>query len=174
MLDFAGRITRRAGSDVLAEPVYQSMRHWMLQLDPPDHGRLRSLVVRAFLLVASRTCARASSRSSMEIVKVEPRGHMDLITDFAFRLPVTVICEMLGIPQENREVFFTSSRIGGRLLDLAALSRTAAIEIQPWKNESASTSSAAADYRIERTKSIGGALLAAIVIGVVWFIPFGA
>ena len=29
---------------------------------------------------------------------------MDLIADFAFRLPVTVICEMLGIPKEEREV----------------------------------------------------------------------
>ena len=29
-------------------PIYRSMSRWMLQLDPPDHGRLRSLVVRAF------------------------------------------------------------------------------------------------------------------------------
>ena len=62
--DFVGRMMRRHGPQILDEPVYRSMRHWMLQLDPPDHGRLRSLVVRAFLLVASRTCARASSRSS--------------------------------------------------------------------------------------------------------------
>jgi cytochrome P450 len=48
---------------------------------------------------------------------------MDLIEDFAFRLPVTVICDMLGIPEEDREVFFTGSRIGGRLLDLAPLGR---------------------------------------------------
>ena len=42
---------------------------------------------------------------------------MDLIEDFAFRLPVTIICDMLGIPEEHREVFYTSSRDGGRLLD---------------------------------------------------------
>jgi cytochrome P450 len=124
MLDFAGRITRRAGSDVLAEPVYQSMRHWMLQLDPPDHGRLRSLVVRAFNARRVEDMRSRIQQIVDEIVnRVEPRGHMDLITDFAFRLPVTVICDMLGIPQEDREVFFTSSRIGGRLLDLAPLSR---------------------------------------------------
>ena len=46
--DFIGRMTRRAGLEILNEPVYRSMSHWMLQLDPPDHGRLRSLVVRAF------------------------------------------------------------------------------------------------------------------------------
>jgi cytochrome P450 len=48
---------------------------------------------------------------------------MDLIEDFAFRLPVTIICDMLGIPEEHREVFYTSSRNGGRLLDPVPLSR---------------------------------------------------
>ena len=47
---------------------------------------------------------------------------MDLIEDFAFRLPVTIICDMLGIPEEHREVFYTSSRDGGRLLDPVPLS----------------------------------------------------
>ena len=41
---------------------------------------------------------------------VEPRGHMDLIADFAYRLPVTVICDMLGIPEGDREIFHASSR----------------------------------------------------------------
>src|SRR5256886_10440606 len=45
------------------------------------------------------------------------QGHMDLIEDFAFRLPVTIICDMLGIPEDHREQFYKSSRDGGRLLD---------------------------------------------------------
>src|SRR4029078_13087846 len=49
--------------------------------------------------------------------RIIPQGKMDLIEDFAFRLPVTIICDMLGIPEEHREVFYTSSRDGGRLLD---------------------------------------------------------
>ena len=47
---------------------------------------------------------------------------MDLIEDFAFRLPVTIICDMLGIPEEHREVFYTGSRDGGRMLDPVPLS----------------------------------------------------
>jgi cytochrome P450 len=122
--DFIGRITRRSGPEILNEPVYRSMSHWMLQLDPPDHGRLRSLVVRAFTARRVEDMRPRIQQIVDEIIdRVEPQGHMDLIADFAFRLPVTVICDMLGIPEEHREVFFAGSRTGGRLLDLAPLSR---------------------------------------------------
>jgi cytochrome P450 len=122
--DFVGRMTRRFGAQVLDEPVYRSMRHWMLQMDPPDHTRLRGLVVKAF------TARRVEDMRSrvQEIVdrtldRVEPRGHMDLIADFALRLPVTVICDMLGIPEEDHEMIFSGARGGGRLLDPVPLSR---------------------------------------------------
>jgi cytochrome P450 len=55
--------------------------------------------------------------------RVIPDGGMDLIADFAFRLPVTVICEMLGIPVDHREVFFQGVRSSGRLLEPVPLSR---------------------------------------------------
>lgn len=121
--DYVGRMSRRYGPEILNEPVYRSMSHWMLLLDPPDHGRLRGLVVRAF---TARRIEDMRSRIQ-EIVdgiidRVAPRRHMDLIADFAYRLPVTVICDMLGIPEEDREFFHAGSRMGGRLLDLAPLS----------------------------------------------------
>jgi cytochrome P450 len=120
--DFAGRMSRRFGPQILDEPVYGSMSYWMLQLDPPDHGRLRGLVVRAF---TARRIEDMRPRIQ-EIVdgiidRIEDRGRMDLIADFAFRLPVIVICDMLGIPEDDRQVFFISSRGSGRLLDLAPL-----------------------------------------------------
>jgi cytochrome P450 len=55
--------------------------------------------------------------------RVAGKGRMDLIADFAFPLPVTVICDMLGIPQGDRAVFHNSARTGGRLLDPVPLSR---------------------------------------------------
>jgi cytochrome P450 len=122
--DFIGRMTRRQGKEILDEPVYRSMRHWMLQQDPPDHTRLRGLVVKAF------TARRVEDMRPriQEIVdhtldRVAPQGHMDLIADFAYRLPVTVICEMLGIPREEHEMFHSGSRASGRLLDPVPLSR---------------------------------------------------
>ena len=122
--DFIGRMTRRSGPEILNEPVYRSMSHWMLQLDPPDHGRLRSLVVRAFTARRVEDMRPRIQQIVDEIIdRFEPQGRIDLIADFAFRLPVTVICDMLGIPEEHHEVFFAGSRTGGRLLDLAPLSR---------------------------------------------------
>ena len=123
--DFVGRITRRSGPEILEEPVYRSMSHWMLQLDPPDHGRLRGLVVRAFTARRVEDMRPRIQQIVDEIIdRLESQGCADLIADFAFRLPVTVICDMLGIPESDRQVFFTGSRAGGRLLDLAPLSRT--------------------------------------------------
>ena len=121
--DFVGRMTRRHGPQILNEPIYRSMRHWMLQLDPPDHGRLRGLVVRAFTARRIEDMRpRIQQIVDAIIDRVAARGHMDLIADFAYRLPVTVICDMLGIPEEDREFFHAGSRMGGRLLDLAPLS----------------------------------------------------
>src|SRR4029077_17500169 len=116
-------MTRRAGPQILEEPVYRSLSHWMLQLDPPDHGRLRSLVVRGFSARRIEDMRpRIQAIVDNIIDHVAPRGHMDLIADFAYRLPVTVICDMLGIPDGDREIFHAGSRTGGRLLDLAPLS----------------------------------------------------
>ena len=115
---FVDRSVRRYGPDIMAEPIFRSMSHWMLQQDPPDHTRLRGLVVKAF--TARRVeDMRPRIREVVEqtLDAVIDRGKMDLIADFAFRLPVTIICDMLGIPEDHREVFYASSRNGGRILD---------------------------------------------------------
>ncbi|MEN9630450.1 MAG: hypothetical protein RJA10_3678, partial [Pseudomonadota bacterium] len=122
--DFVGRLTKRLGADSLNEPVYRSMRHWMLTQDPPDHTRLRGLVVKAFTARRVEDMRpRIQAIVDESIDRVQARGQMDLISEFAFRLPVIVICEMLGIPREDRQVFFQRERNGGRLLDPVPLTR---------------------------------------------------
>ena len=117
--DFVERTIRRYGPDIMKEPVFRNMSHWMLQQDPPDHTRLRGLVVKAFTARRVEDMRpRIQQIVDDTLDRIIPQGRMDLIEDFAFRLPVTIICDMLGIPEEHREVFYASSRDGaGRLLD---------------------------------------------------------
>jgi cytochrome P450 len=122
--DYVERTKRRYGPQIMEEPVFRSMSHWMLQQDPPDHTRLRGLVVKAFTARRVEDMRpRIQEIVDQTLDRIAPQGHMDLIEDFAFRLPVTIICDMLGIPEEHREVFYTSSRNGGRLLDPVPLSK---------------------------------------------------
>jgi cytochrome P450 len=121
--DFVERSTRRYGPKIMEEPVFRSMSHWMLQQDPPDHARLRGLVVKAFTARRVEDMRpRIQHIVDETLDRIIPQGRMDLIEDFAFRLPVTIICDMLGIPAEHREVFYAGSRDGGRLLDPVPLS----------------------------------------------------
>jgi cytochrome P450 len=116
--DFVDRSIRRYGPDIMNEPIFRSMSHWMLQQDPPDHARLRGLVVKAFTARRVEDMRpRIREVVDQTLDAVIDRGRMDLIADFAFRLPVTIICDMLGIPEDHREVFYASSRTGGRILD---------------------------------------------------------
>jgi cytochrome P450 len=78
----------------------------MLSADPPDHARLRSLVAKAFTphrIEGLR--ARISTIAEDLLDAVERRGAMELVADFSFPLPVTVICELLGVPSTDRHDF---------------------------------------------------------------------
>ena len=122
--DFVGRMHRRFGPEMLEEPIYQSMSRWMLQQDPPDHTRLRGLVVSAFTarrVEDMRPRIKAIVDAALD--RVAHKGRMDLIDDFAYPLPVTVICDMLGIPEADRVLFHAGARASGRLLDPVPLNR---------------------------------------------------
>src|SRR5437764_11464975 len=122
--DYFERTIRHYGPKILYEPVFRSMSHWMLQQDPPDHTRLRGLVVKAFTARRVEDMRpRIQQVVDQTLDRIAGQGRMDLIEDFAFRLPVTIICDMLGIPEEHREVFYTSSCDCGRLLDQVSISR---------------------------------------------------
>ena len=116
--DFVERSKRRYGPKIMEEPIFRSMSHWMLQQDPPDHTRLRGLVVKAFTARHVEDMRpRIQEVVDQTLDRIADRGRMDLIEDYAFRLPVTIICDMLGIPEEHREAFYSGSRDGGRILD---------------------------------------------------------
>jgi cytochrome P450 len=121
--DYVERTIRRYGPKIMEEPVFRSFSHTMLQQDPPDHTRLRGLVVKAFTARRVEDMRpRIQQIVDETLDRIAPEGQMDLIEDFAFRLPVTIICDMLGIPDEHRELFYTGSRNSGRILEPVPLS----------------------------------------------------
>ena len=84
----------------------QALDASIITMDPPRHRQLRSLATLAF---TPRTIAQLEPRIA-EIVheqldKVAAQGHMDIIEDLSYPLPVTVIAELLGIPLADRERF---------------------------------------------------------------------
>ncbi len=100
-------------------PLFDSLSNWILYLDPPDHTRIRSLVMRAFTPRAvSRLRALIQSLVDELVNGLELRREMDFIRDFAYPLPVQVICELLGVPAQDREEFKTWSADLGRGLQI--------------------------------------------------------
>jgi cytochrome P450 len=86
-------------------PLANVYNRWMLQLDPPDHTRLRGLLNKAFTPRVVEKLRPGIQRVVDELLdRVEARGtgRMDFIADFAYPLPVMVICDMLGIPREDQ------------------------------------------------------------------------
>jgi cytochrome P450 len=78
----------------------------MLDRDPPDHTRLRSLVSKAFTpRVVDGLRPRVQQIVDRLISRAEAAGSMDLIEEFAYPIPVNVICEMLGVPVEDHDQF---------------------------------------------------------------------
>jgi len=78
----------------------------MLDRDPPDHTRLRGLVSKAFTpRVVDGLRSRIQQIVDELITRVQAAGSMDVIEEFAYPIPVNVICEMLGVPLADHERF---------------------------------------------------------------------
>ncbi|HEY0644357.1 MAG TPA: cytochrome P450, partial [Nocardioides sp.] len=104
-----GRISRWAAPDTL-HPVEPPS---LLVTEPPDHTRYRKLVTRVFTMRAvERLRARTEEIAAELLDALEPRATstVDLVEAYCARLPVTVIAEILGVPEAER----------GRVLDFGS------------------------------------------------------
>jgi len=106
------------------EPIVRQLRQTMLLVDPPSHTRLRGLVAKAFTARRMEELRPRIEAIVDELIDaVIGNGGMDVIADFAHKLPVTVICDMLGIPEQDRAPFLAKSNVRGRILDPVPLTR---------------------------------------------------
>lgn len=114
-------------------PNSEGLNRNMLNSDPPEHTRLRRIVSQAF---APRRIEALRPRVA-EIVDglidtIIPQGRAELMHDFAIPLPMTVICELLGIPAADH----------GRVLDWTQVIRTSGSSRRPPEEERAAVQEA--------------------------------
>jgi pimeloyl-[acyl-carrier protein] synthase len=110
------------GPEVLEQmgssPVRRVGSRLMMFLDPPDHTRLRSLVSQAFTpKVVESLRPRIQALVDELLDAVADRGELDVLADLGYPLPTIVICELLGVPLADRELFKDWSADASRLLD---------------------------------------------------------
>jgi len=86
----------------------------LITTDPPDHRKLRNLVNQAF---TPRAVARLSDRvvqiTQKLLDEVKASGKMDIVSDIAFPLPAKIIAELLGVPDEDWDIFKRWASAGG-------------------------------------------------------------
>jgi cytochrome P450 PksS len=87
-------------------PMFQSLQFNMLDLDPPDHTRLRALVHKAFTpRLVEQLASRIRSLAGQLLDRAADRGELDMVAGYALLIPATVIADLPGVPVSDRDRF---------------------------------------------------------------------
>ncbi len=87
-------------------------RIMMLNMDPPDHLKYRRIVNKAFIpKVVESKLSHIREMASEIVGKVAPLGQCDFVKDVAAELPLQVICELMGVPLEDRHMIYNNTNI---------------------------------------------------------------
>lgn len=79
----------------------------LINLDPPDHSRMRRIISRAFTPKAIRELQGTIEEHTVRILEAAgAEGEVDFITSVAAELPLTMLCALLGVPHEDRWLLF--------------------------------------------------------------------
>jgi cytochrome P450 len=118
------------GTQIMDQPeAFSEAFGSMINMDDPRHGRLRRIVSRGFTPRMLKRLEGDVQRCAREIVDaVIDKGECDFVTDIAARVPLRIICDMMGIPESQHDFIFDRTNVilgagdpeyGGE--DLAAL-----------------------------------------------------
>ncbi len=104
----------------MLEPLTRSLQFNMLDLDAPDHTRLRGLVHKAFTpRLIERLRGRIQALADQLLDQPAQRGELDLVRDYALPIPAIVIADLLGVPASDRHRFH---RWSSKLVSVSAAS----------------------------------------------------
>ncbi len=92
------------------EGALETQRAGMMGMDPPDHSRYRKLVAPPFTPRSIAKLEPVIQKKATEIVDaVASRGRCDFVMDLGWDLPMTMMCEFMGVPHEDRQMMFELS-----------------------------------------------------------------
>jgi cholest-4-en-3-one 26-monooxygenase len=118
--------------ETLDEESIELQRLILLNIDPPQHTKLRGIVSRGFTPRAIGNLREALTERAERIVRTAiEAGTGDFVTDIACELPLQAIAELLGVPQEDRKKIFEWSNlmIGYDDPEFSSAGRDAAAEL---------------------------------------------
>ncbi|WP_326952516.1 cytochrome P450 [Amycolatopsis sp. NBC_01286] len=107
---------RRGGLD---SPLVRSVRSWLLMLDGPAHRRIRGVIGKVFTRAAVDRLRPRVAAETNRLLDVAGEGRTDLIASLALPLPVTVTCDLLGLPTDDRDRFRRWTEQISRVIDPA-------------------------------------------------------
>ena len=85
-------------------PLFEHHTNSIVFIDPPDHTRIRRLFQSAFTRKAlAAFVPRITSLVDEYLNRLEDQGQMEIVEEFSFRLPIEVVCDLLGVPRQDRE-----------------------------------------------------------------------
>jgi cytochrome P450 len=124
-----GGPARAPYADELPPGIAAAINHHMLAMDPPDHTRLRKLVSAAFTRRRTEALAPGVQQLADDLLdRLAEQDEADLITAFAYPLPIAVICRLLGVPDADHHLFreWTAPLVvGGNMAGVEAYSAAA-------------------------------------------------
>ncbi|TDG03306.1 cytochrome P450 [Paraburkholderia guartelaensis] len=108
-------VAARYGEAATAQPVFQSLSRTLLMMNPPAHTRLRALLMKTFNARGIEKLTSIVEATTHELLEsVGSRAEFDLVSDYAFPLPVRIICRLLDVPVAD------ATALGGAASQLVA------------------------------------------------------
>jgi cytochrome P450 len=85
-------------------PLFEHHTNSIVFIDPPDHTRIRRLFQSVFTRKAlAAFVPRITSLVDEYLNRLEDQGQMEVVEEFSFCLPIEVVCDLLGVPRQDRE-----------------------------------------------------------------------
>lgn len=120
--DYLGGVARRYRSERAQTPLFATLNRFMLVMNPPEHTRLRGLASKAFGVKQAAELRRLAENATDRLIDgFYAEGRADLVAAFAYPLPVTVICALLGVRLDDALLFQRESQALIKVFDLAPL-----------------------------------------------------